>query len=96
MDDDLKKIRDIITNRLKGYRFQLFFFASHAREEAGRTSDIDVALLPLSPLPPGLLSKIREELSESTIPYPVDLVDLSHAGRDFVERVKQEGISWTE
>ena len=94
-DDDLKRIRDIIINRLKGYRFQLFFFGSHARKEACRTSDIDVGLLPLKPIPPGLLSEIREELSESSIPYPVDLVDLSHASNDFVERVKQEGISWT-
>jgi len=95
LEKDLQRIRDIILNRLKGHRFQLFFFGSHARKEAGRTSDIDVGLHPISPLPPGLLSEIREALSESCIPYPVDLVDLSHASNDFVERVKQEGISWT-
>ena len=95
LEKDLQRIRDIILNRLKGYRFQLFFFVSHARKEAGRTSDIDVGLLPLKPIPPDLLSEIREELSESSIPYPVDLVDLSRASNDFVERVKQDGISWT-
>jgi len=91
-----KQIRDIIFKRLKGYKFQLFLFGSEANKTSGRTSDIDVAIMPITPLPKNLLSEIREELEESNIPYPVDLVDLSRAGPEFIHRVTQEGILWND
>ncbi len=56
------------------------------------TSDIDVAILPLNPLPPGLLSSIRESLEESLVPFTVDVIDLSQAEPAFKERVEREGI----
>ena len=86
MDKDiyLKQIRKIIFGRLKDYRFQLFLFGSQSTQKASRTSDIDVGVLPMDPLPKGLLSEIREELEESHIPYPVDLVDLSRSNPAFL------------
>jgi hypothetical protein len=53
-------------------------------------------VLPLEPLPPGLLSAIREELEESNVPFRVDLVDLSDAGSTFREQVEKEGQLWTD
>ena len=91
-----KQIQKIILKRLKGYKFQLFLFGSEAKKTFGRTSDIDVAIMPITPLPRSLLSEIREELEESNIPYPVDLVDLSRAGQEFIHRVTQEGILWND
>ena len=90
----LKQIRSVILSRLKDYRFQLFFFGSRAIGRSGRASDIDIAILPITPLPRGLLSEIREELEESCIPYLVDLVDLSRSNPDFARHVKEEGIMW--
>ncbi|MEA1992061.1 MAG: nucleotidyltransferase domain-containing protein [Thermodesulfobacteriota bacterium] len=90
----LDQVRKLLLGHLKGYRFQLFLFGSQSTERAGRTSDIDVGILPISPLPKGLLSKIREELEESSIPYFVDLVDLSRSNPDFARHVKEEGIMW--
>ena len=92
----LKQIRRVILSRLKDYKFQLYFFGSRAIQRSGRASDIDIAILPTTPLPRGLLSEIREELEESCIPYPVDLVDLSRSNPDFVRRVKQEGVMWND
>ena len=65
-----------------------------ARGLAGRSSDIDVAILPLDPLPPGTLSAIREALEESRVLYSVDVVDLSYADPAFRERVLKEGVLW--
>ena len=92
----LKQIRKIILSRLKDYRFQLFLFGSQSRQRAGRTSDIDVGILPMAPLPRGLLSQIREELEESHIPYPVDLVDLSRSNPEFLQHVRQDGVIWND
>ncbi len=50
----------------------------------------------MAPLPTGLLSEIREELEESHIPYPVDLVDLSKKDPGFVEHVISKGILWND
>jgi predicted nucleotidyltransferase len=90
----LEQIRKIILSRLKDYRFQLLLFGSQATQRSDNASDIDIAILPITPLPRGLLSEIREELEESCIPYPVDLVDLSKTSPDFVRHVKEEGIMW--
>jgi hypothetical protein len=48
----------------------------------------------MEPLPPGLLSDIRDALEESTVIYRVDLVDLSEVGPSFRERVEREGVLW--
>ena len=92
----LEQIREVILKQLKGYRFQLYLFGSHAIKRAGRASDIDVGILPIAPLPNGLLSEIREELEESHIPYPVDLVDLSRTTPEFLQHVRQEGLIWND
>lgn len=80
---------------LKGHRARVYLFGSHARGEASRASDVDVAVLPRKPLPVGLLSAIREELEESRIPYVVELVDLSAAEPSFRKTVQREGVLWT-
>lgn len=92
----LKQTRKIILRRLKDYSFQLFLFGSQSTQRAGRTSDIDVGVLPIGPLPRGLLSEIREELEESLIPYPVDLVDLSRSNPEFLQHVRQKGVIWSD
>ena len=92
--DDVNEVRRIVLNGLKGYRARVFLFGSWAKGDACRTSDIDVAVLPLEPLPGGLLARIREALGNSNVLYPVDLVDLSTANTDFRKRVESEGIPW--
>ena len=92
----LNQVRKILLDHLKGYRVQLFLFGSQATQQAGRTSDIDVGILPMVPLPKGLLSQIREELEESHIPYPVGLVDLSRSNPEFLQHISRKGIRWND
>ena len=93
--DHLAEVKRIVLEGLKKHQARVFLFGSRARGDAARWSDIDVAVLPLEPLPAGLLSSIREQLEESTIPYTVDLVDLSEADRSLREFVQREGLLWT-
>jgi len=93
-DEDLVEVRRIVLEGLRGRRARVYLFGSRARGLAGRTSDIDVAILPLDPLPPGTLSAIREALEESRVLYSVDVVDLSYADPAFRERVLKEGVLW--
>jgi len=94
-DNYFNQIRDVIARHLKGYRFELYLYGSQCTQESSRTSDIDVGLLAMTPLPTGLLSKIREELEESRIPYPVDLIDLSRSTPGFLKHVKEQGVLWS-
>ncbi len=91
----LEQIREVVLKHLKGYTFQLYLFGSQAIKRASRASDIDVGILPIAPLPRGLLSEIREELEESHIPYSVDLVDLSRTTPEFRRNIRQEGLIWS-
>jgi hypothetical protein len=93
---DLDEVRRIVLEGLAGYAARVYLFGSHARGTETRTSDIDVAILPLEPLPPWVLSVLRGELEESQILSRVDLVDLSMTDPAFRERVLQEGVVWSE
>lgn len=91
---DLDEVRRIVLSGLKDYRSQVYLFGSWAAGTAGRTSDIDVAVLPIDAIPRHVFSDIRERLEESGVIYPVDLVDLSEATEPFRERVLREGVLW--
>ena len=92
---DLEEARRIILEGLGSHAARVWLFGSRARGDAGRASDIDVAVLPEEPLPPGLLQEIRAALESSLILYPVDLVDLTTAEPSLQETVLAEGVPWT-
>jgi len=49
-----------------------------------------------TPLEAGVLGAIREALEESTVPFSVDLVDLSEVDASFRERVLRQGVQWND
>jgi predicted nucleotidyltransferase len=54
-----------------------YVFGSRVSGEARRYSDLDLALEWSGPLGLGVLGEIAEALSESDLPYKVDVVDLA-------------------
>lgn len=94
--EDMEIVKDIVLKGLMNFRAKIFLFGSFATGKAGRISDIDIAVLPLEPLPVSLLSEIREQFEESNALYEVDLVDLSGTDSGFNKRVYKEGILWKE
>jgi predicted nucleotidyltransferase len=93
---DLQEARRIVLDRLHGQSARVFLYGSWVTGRPGRASDIDIGVLPKQALPDGLLGEIREALEESTVVYPVDLVDLSEVSPSFRERVVREGIPWND
>lgn len=90
----LDTVKRIVLQRLAGHPARVYLFGSCARGDVGHWSDIDVAIDPAEPLPPGLLVKIDEELEECTAPYFVDVIDLSTSRRSYRDAVEREGIEW--
>ena len=94
-DKYLERVKEIVLGHLEGHEARVFLFGSHARGNAWRFSDVDVAIDPRLPLPPELLAEMKDALEESTVPWRVDLVDLSTASAEFRERVLREGTAWS-
>jgi uncharacterized protein len=94
--EDLDRVRRIVLGVLAAQPARLFLFGSRARGDAGPRSDIDIAVLPQLPLAEGTLARMREALEESTIPYLVDVVDLTDADETFRRRVIEEGVPWND
>ncbi len=92
--NDLEHLQQILKAYFVGLPVEVYLFGSAARGTLRRGSDLDVGVLPLAPLPPALLSNLREHLENSNLLHPVEIVDLSQATSDFVERVKTEGQQW--
>jgi len=92
---DIEEVKRIVLEGLGTHRARVWLFGSRARGLGRRGSDIDVAILPLEPLPAGTLARIEETLENSLVLYPVDLIDLSSAEPALGERVERDGIPWT-
>ena len=91
----LARVRDIVFEALGDRSARVYVVGSGARGEARRASDIDVAIDAQDALPSGLLSRIRDWLDESTIPFDVDIVDLRTAPPDIRASVERDGLLWT-
>jgi predicted nucleotidyltransferase len=91
---DIEEVKRIVLQGLGTHRARVWLFGSRAFGLGGRGSDIDVAVLPLEPLPAGTLARIEEALENSLVLYPVDVVDLSSAEPALRERVERDGIPW--
>jgi predicted nucleotidyltransferase len=70
-----------------------FVFGSRAYGGARQYSDLDLALEWDRPLGLGLIGQIAEALSESDLPYKVDIVDLATIDPAFRARIAATCIS---
>lgn len=95
LETSLAEVRRIVLDGLVPLKTRVYLFGSRAAGRARENSDIDVAVLPLEPLPPGVLPRIRDALEESHVPWHVDLLDLSQASPELLHNVERKGILWT-
>ena len=94
-DDFLAIIKKIVLAGLRPYKTRVYLFGSRVTDDAMPGSDVDIGVDPLESLPAGVLSSIRENLEESTVPYTVDLIDLEQVSKTFKNNVINNGKKWT-
>ena len=92
--NDLEAAKRIVLDRLASHPARVYLFGSQAAGSARRGSDIDIGVLPIDPLPDGLLFEIREALEGSRILSTVDLVDMSRIEPAFRQKIEREGLPW--
>jgi predicted nucleotidyltransferase len=67
-------------------------FGSRVAGGARKTSDLDLALMTEAPLDLDRLGALRDALSESDLPFRVDLVDWARTGEDFRRVISQRFV----
>lgn len=92
----VQQARQIVEKHLAGHAAHAYLFGSRAKGTESRHSDIDIGILPLATMKSTVLPELREAFEESTIPYTVDIVDLSLTDQHFRQKVLSEGILWKD
>jgi predicted nucleotidyltransferase len=87
----LDQITAVLVRALSGKSCQVYLFGSRAAGTAQPTSDFDVAVLADEDLSCEL-SRARELLEESNIPFKVDVVDLRLTAPAFSAEIQAQGI----
>jgi predicted nucleotidyltransferase len=91
-DDHAAILRRILRDHLPAGA-RAFVFGSRAHGGARQYSDLDLALEWDRPLGLDLMSQIAEALSESDLPYKVDIVDLALVDPAFRAHIEADSIA---
>lgn len=75
---------------------KIYLIGSRAKGKARRTSDIDIAILPVTNTSDSFFSGLRELIEESNIPYNVDIVDLSKLDSEQKKAFLKKAIVWKD
>jgi predicted nucleotidyltransferase len=78
---DLATVRAILGRHVPDYEVRAF--GSRVRGTNRRTSDLDLAIMTEAPLDAGRMGALREDFSESDLPFKVDLVDWAATAENF-------------
>ena len=86
----LEIVRAILARRLPGVEARVF--GSRARGDARPMSDLDILLLQPNPLDALARANLRDDFSESDLPFRVDIVDAATTDPDFLRSIEAESL----
>lgn len=85
---DLATVRAILRRHVPEYEVRAF--GSRLRGTNRRNSDLDLAIMTDAPLDGVRLGELRDEFSESDLPFPVDLVDWASVDGSFRRLIEEQ------
>lgn len=91
--NSLSIVKSVINNHLSDSRYKAFIFGSRTQPKHRKFCDLDVGIMGSTALPASTLLQIKEDLSNSDIPYLTDVVDFSTVSKDFKEKALSSIIS---
>ena len=95
-DRYVEQLRKLVLNFLAAYNVCVYLYGSRAVGSARSTSDVDVAVLPIGKTPDDLFARLREAIEESSIPYNVDITDLTQVNAEFRKQILTKAILWKD
>lgn len=88
--EHLEIIRKILKKHVPEYK--VLAFGSRVNGKAKKFSDLDLAILSEKPLALKRMALMREDFSESDLPYKIDLVDWSLISKEFKQLIQKESV----
>ena len=88
--DHLKIVEEILKKHLPDR--EVWAFGSRVNGTAKETSDLDLVVIGENPLDFQTLGALRDDFSESNLPYKVDVVDWAKIGETFREIIRKDKI----
>ena len=85
-------LRAILNNYVSDQHYKVVVFGSRATGKARKYSDIDLALIGDTAVPPEVSADLSETFENSTLPYTVDIIDFTKASGAFRNEIKKEGV----
>jgi predicted nucleotidyltransferase len=87
---DLKIVRDILRKHVPDR--EVWAFGSRAKRTAKRYSDLDLAVITDTPMSFEVSGALREDFSESDLPWRVDIVDWATTSEAFRRIIEQDKV----
>jgi predicted nucleotidyltransferase len=87
-DDHLAIIKNILKARVP--EREVLAFGSRVTGRARPTSDLDLAVLGEEPLSFERIAHLKDDFSESNLPFKVDVIDWARVSDAFREVIRQE------
>lgn len=88
--EDWEIVRDILRRHVPDRT--VWAFGSRAKGTAWRYSDLDLAIITETPLPFDIAGAMREDFSESDLPFRVDILDWATTSDQFRRIVEQDKV----
>ncbi len=88
--DHLKIVEEILEKHLPDR--EVWAFGSRVNGTAKETSDLDLVVIGENPLDFQTLGVLRDDFSESNLPYKVDVVDWAKIGETFREIIRKDKV----
>lgn len=83
-------VRDILQKHVPG--LEVWAFGSRARHTAKKYSDLDLAVITQQPLPMDVYAGLREDFSESDLPWRVDVLDWATTSEAFRKIIARDRV----
>jgi predicted nucleotidyltransferase len=87
---DLKIVQDILRKHVPDR--EVWAFGSRARRTAKMYSDLDLAVITDTPMSFEVSGALREDFSESDLPWRVDIVDWATTSEAFRRIIQQDKV----
>jgi predicted nucleotidyltransferase len=84
---DLETVREILARHVPEYEVRAF--GSRVRHTARRTSDLDLAVMTDVPLDSRRRGDLRDDFTESDLPFKVDVVDWASTDGSFRKIIEE-------
>lgn len=73
---------------------KIYLFGSRAQEKHPENSDIEISIGTGHAIDISIIGKIKDDLTESSIPYFIDIVDINMTTEKMKKQIVKNGILW--